>query len=174
MTESLNRSRWHSLAVDFRREVNYVGLARRPPTADATPSVLHLYDRTVTNVSIRDVSRALFRDGYCARAVEEAFKCLNNAVKHKSGLSTDGADLMRTVFSAKSPILRFSDLSSTSKKNEQHGYMDIFAGSMTGIRNPRAHDHQIKDNPRVALQLLILANHLMEKLDTATLHQRTT
>lgn len=171
MTENVHRNRWHNLAVDFRREVNHVGLARRSLTADANPSVLQLYDGIVTNSSIRDVSRALLRDGYCARAVEEAFKCLNNAVKRKSGLSTDGADLMRTAFSAKSPTLRFSDLSSTSKKNEQLGYMDIFAGSMTGIRNPRAHDHQLKDDPGMALQLLILANHLMEKLDAAYVRQ---
>ena len=78
---------------------------------------------------------------------------------------------MRTAFSAKSPTLHFGDLSSTSKKNEQLGYMDIFAGSMTGIRNPRAHDHQLKDDPGMALQLLILANHLMEKLDAAYVRQ---
>ena len=80
---------------------------------------------------------------------------------------------MRTAFSAKSPILRFSDLSSTSRKNEQLGYMDIFAGSMTGIRNPRAHDHRLKDDPGMALQLLILANHLMEKLNAANPRRET-
>ena len=46
--------------------------------------------------------------------------------------------------------------------------MDIFAGSMTGIRNPRAHEHDLVDEPEVALELLALANHLMRKLDAAT------
>ena len=53
-------------------------------------------------------------------------------------------------------------------KDEQRGYMDIFAGSMTGIRNPRAHEHDLADEPEVALELLVLANHLMRKLDAAT------
>ena len=42
--------------------------------------------------------------------------------------------------------------------------MDIFAGVMAGIRNPRAHEHELEDEPEVALELIILANHLMRKL----------
>ena len=46
--------------------------------------------------------------------------------------------------------------------------MDIFAGVMAGIRNPRAHEHEIADDAEVALEMLIIANHLMRKLDQAT------
>ena len=61
-------------------------------------------------------------------------------------------------------MLRINDLGSSSKKDEQRGYMDIFAGVMAGIRNPRAHEHELEDEPEVALELIILANHLMRKL----------
>ena len=44
----------------------------------------------------------------------------------------------------------------------------MFAGAMTGIRNPRAHEHELKDDPKVALELLALANHLMGELGAAT------
>ena len=89
------------------------------------------------------VSEKLFADGHHARAVEEAYKYLNNLVKARSGrTSLDGAPLMRTVLSANSPILKLNPGASTSEKDEQQGYMDICAGSMIGIRNPRAHDHE--------------------------------
>ena len=47
--------------------------------------------------------------------------------------------------------------------------MDIFAGVMGGIRNPRAHEHEIVDDPEAALEMLIIANHLMRKLEHSTL-----
>lgn len=124
------------------------------------------FDQLVTSDLLRQSSRALFADGHYARAVEEAFKCLNNAVKDKSGdTARDGAPLMRAVFSPNAPILKLNSLQSQSDRDEQQRYMDLFAGSMTGIRNPRAHEHSLVDAAEVALELLVLANHLMRKLN---------
>ena len=142
---------------------------RRIETQPETPKSPNLFEELVTDSQLRETSGPLFRDRHYARAVEEAFKYLNNAVKGKSGRTEgDGASLMQTVFSANAPILLLNAFQSQSEKDEQLGYMQIFAGSMTGIRNPRAHDHQLMDDPDVALELLVLANHLMRKLDTAT------
>lgn len=127
------------------------------------------FEELVTDARLRQASEALYHDGHYARAVEEAFKCLNNAVKNKSGIgSKDGSDLMKMAFSAHSPTLKLSESDSSSARNEQLGYMEIFSGSMTGIRNPRAHDDELADEPDVALELLVLANHLMRKLNLAT------
>ena len=75
---------------------------------------------------------------------------------------------MRTAFSAKSPILLLNSFLSQSDRNEQLGYMDLYAGAMTGVRNPRAHEHDMEDDPQVALELLVIANHLMRKLNGST------
>ena len=75
---------------------------------------------------------------------------------------------MRMAFSANSPTLQLNAFQSRSEKDEQQGYMDLYAGSMTGIRNPRAHEHGLTDEPEVALELLVLANHLMRKLQAST------
>ena len=75
---------------------------------------------------------------------------------------------MFTVFNEKNPILKLNELHSTSDRNEQEGYKHLFAGAMTGIRNPRAHEHELRDDPKVALEKLAFANHLMNKLDAAT------
>ena len=143
-----------------------IGLPERP---EAIP-VNQLFDRLVTNESLRQATRQRFLSRNFADAVEAAFKCLNNAVKAKSGHDErDGADLMRHVFSAKAPLLKLNEFKSQSDKDEHNGYREIFAGVMTGIRNPRAHEHLVKDNPPVALELLTVANHLMRRLENATL-----
>ena len=154
------------MARAIQNEVDSVGLGQPAvPQSSSDLSWLNRFDELVTVEPIRETSRQLFVDGHFARSVEEAYKCLNNEVKLRSGLSSaDGVGLMRTAFSAKSPMLRINDLGSSSKKDEQRGYMDIFAGVMAGIRNPRAHEHELEDEPEVALELTILANHLMRKL----------
>ncbi len=154
-------------------EVGYE--VRRIAPQEAASESRDRFEELVTDNQLQQTSGPLFRDRHFARAVEEAFKCLNNAVKDKSGLvDRDGSDLMRAAFSANSPVLKLSESDSISARDEQRGYMDIFAGSMTGIRNPRAHDHELVDEPDAALELLVLANHLMRKLNAATQSQPQT
>ena len=142
-----------------------IGAPERP---DMLPVDL-LFDRLVTNDRLSQATRPQFRSRNFVDAVEAAFKCLDNAVRDRSGLSDKGgSDLMFTVFNEKNPILKLNELHSTSDRNEQEGYKHLFAGAMTGIRNPRAHEHELRDDPKVALEKLAFANHLMNKLDAAT------
>ena len=126
-----------------------------------------LYDEVVTNKTLRKTTEKLFKDGHHARSVEEAYKVLDNLVKKKAELLQNdltGSSLMQTVFSPKKPILKLNEGISTSEQNEQSGYMQILAGCMTGIRNPRAHESDWEDTEQHALQLLALANHLVERV----------
>lgn len=132
--------------------------------------ILNIYDELITNKSLRRKTEKLFKDGHHARAVEEAYKLLDNFIKKKAELQhTDltGASLMQKVFSPNKPKLKLNEGVSTSEKNEQSGYMQIFAGCMTGIRNPRAHDSDWEDTAEHALQLLTFANHLIERAQMA-------
>src|SRR5439155_6114640 len=113
------------------------------------------------------VVRQVFLNGHYALAVEEGFKYLNNLVKRRAGLEADGAGLMSTAFSLNSPILRLSDLRTQSKRDQQLGYMQMLQSSMTGIRNPRAHEHEYLDEPRNAVELLALCNHLVRLVTNA-------
>lgn len=141
-----------------------IGAAEKP----ATIPLDSLYDRMITSEPLRKASRKLFTDRHFARAVEDAFKSLNSAVKVKSGLLTsDNRELMQKAFSASNPVLRFNEGKSETDKNEQLGYMELFAGAMSGIRNPRAHEDALVDKPAAALEMLVLANHLMTKLEQA-------
>ena len=157
------------VASRLQRTIDKLGMGRPSPKG-ITPKpedFVELYDILVKSKAIRDATRKLFVDRHYARAVEEAYKCLDNVVKDKSGLSISGKDLMNQAFSEKKPILRLNDLKTTSHRDEQIGYMLILGGCMTGIRNPRAHDYRKVDSPETALEMLVWANHLMRIVDKA-------
>lgn len=79
-------------------------------------------------------------------AVEAAFKLINQnikkIVKEKIGEEIDGSALMNRAFSLKDPIILLADITTESGRNEQLGYMQLFSGAMTGLRNPKAHENQ--------------------------------
>lgn len=158
------------VASRLQRSIDKLGMGRpsRPMVVTPKPEdFVELYDILVKSQALRDATRKLFSGGHYARAVEEAYKCLNNRVKVKTGLAKDGQDLMNQAFSTKKPVLKLNNLKTESEVDEQLGYMLIFGGCMTGIRNPRAHEHQLQDSPDIALEMLAWANHLMRVVHKA-------
>ncbi len=130
-----------------------------------------LYDIRIKNEKLRNASRKLFLDGHYAQAVEMAYKCVNNTIKKISNeKSRDGADLMTYVFSEKNPIIKLNDLNTKSELDEQKGFMQIFAGCMTGIRNPRAHEDEWADTEENALSLISFADFLLQKIGNLNIY----
>ena len=116
------------------------------------------------------VSEYKLMDGHYADAVESAMKAINSRLKNiyrkERSEELDGSALMTAIFSPKNPVLVFEDMSTDSGKNVQLGYMQIFQGIMTGIRNPTAHDN-LSITRESAIKKLILASLLMDKIDEA-------
>ncbi len=114
------------------------------------------------------LARPRFEAGFFGDAVETSFKEVNDAVKRlvreADGRELDGAGLMTTAFSPQNPIVRLTKLETESDRSEQQGYMQIMAGAMTGIRNPKAHANLNPDSTK-ALHLICLASLLMHKVD---------
>ncbi|MBE3129044.1 MAG: TIGR02391 family protein [Actinobacteria bacterium] len=117
---------------------------------------------------IVEVSKSRFETNHFADSVEAALKEVNNIVKgivkQSTGKEYDGADLMNRAFSLQNPIIVLDDLSTETGKAIQIGYMQIFSGSMTGIRNPKAHQNITIDEKRT-IHFLFLASLLMFKID---------
>ncbi len=138
-----------------------VATPTQPPTSDFFSDL---------DTDIRRVSEKLFKDGHYADSILAAFKELNDQVKQEylkhRGEELDGADLMRKAFSPNNPVFAFANQSSESGKKTQQGFMELFAGSMIGIRNPHAHENLSLD-PDGAKHLLYLASLLMKKFKTA-------
>ena len=131
-------------------------------------NLLDWFDNQITNSGLVSCTRQLFADGHYSMAVLKAFLYVENLVQDLSGLpDKDGADLMKTVFSVKDPVVRLNAFRNKSDRSQQLGYMEIFAGAMTGIRNPRAHEHDWYDDPDEALELLVFANHLIRMISRA-------
>jgi uncharacterized protein (TIGR02391 family) len=97
-------------------------------------------------------------------SAEDLFDAGQRIFKDTTSKELDGASLMTTAFSPASPVIALNSLATESDRSEQQGYMQIFAGAMTGIRNPKAHGN-LNPGSRKALHLICLASLLMYKLD---------
>lgn len=118
---------------------------------------------------IESVSKKLFYDKHYSQAIFEAFKKVNNLVKEKScRKDLDGKNLMLTAFSVNSPLLKMNGLVSQSDKDEQEGFMHLYAGAIMGIRNPNGHENIIQKDTNRTLKYLIFASLLCERLEGCT------
>jgi uncharacterized protein (TIGR02391 family) len=123
----------------------------------------------VLHAKVLATAKARFDDGHYADCVEATLKELNTVIKEmvrkKTGQELDGAALMQKAFSPNPPVvIALDDLSTESGKNIQQGYMQIFAGAMVGIRNPKAHANITITKER-CIHFLFLASLLFNKLD---------
>ncbi len=121
---------------------------------------MQLYDALITDPTLKAATRKLFKDEHYWDAVGKAYLVVNNAVKMRAKSTYDGVALMNHAFSEKNPILGITSRKTESEKNEHNGYRSIFAGAMLGIRNPHHHE-DLRDEPEAALEMLMMANHLL-------------
>ena len=124
----------------------------------------------VIHPSIVKSSKKLYLDGYYANAACDAFIEINSRVKKifekvKPGEKVpDGDSAMTCVFSTNEPIVEFCDRTNDTGKNTQKGYMQMLAGSMSALRNPKAHENIDLDKDE-AFRRLMFASMLMYKID---------
>lgn len=142
--------------------------ATPPPVAlPVTPS-LHPFDSRNIHTDLPPRVRELFDDGYFPQATELAFKHLDKEIQRHSGVTSEsGFKLMMAAFDGPAPKVKLNALATMSEKDEQEGFRFVFAGGMKGIRNPRAHDPGIVDDPDVCLDHLSFVSLLLRRLEQA-------
>jgi len=143
-----------------------LGIEAEPtPTAETKATAelpIDLFDRIQFHPKVVEASRELFKDGHYRDAIYRAFVEVNNFVKDKADSQLDGRKLMSTVFSLDSPIIKLNSLKTQSDRDEQEGFMFLFMGAMEGIRNPKAHENIIQNDPLRTVEYLCLASLLMK------------
>lgn len=147
--------------IDSMRE--HLGAAGAASPEDRA---LTAYRELDLHPEIARAASGLYHDGHYANAVEDAVKALNALVRLRSGLDVDGVSLMQRAFSPNSPVLKFNNLSDQSDRDEQLGYMNMFSGAVSGLRNPRAH-RIVQDDPERALEFIAFVSLLAKLLDQA-------
>ena len=128
---------------------------------------------------IVNICEKKFLDGHYADSVESAFKEIDTRLKKLykkyKNKELSGKDLMYNIFNSENKkgqrLLVFEALDNDSGKNVQEGYMQIFAGAIQAIRNPKAHENTYITKEQ-ALERLILASMLMKKIDEAITYSK--
>jgi uncharacterized protein (TIGR02391 family) len=147
------------------RAIARLPLAKPEPPVAEQP--LHPFETRNIHHDLPPKVRKLFDDGHYAEATYEAFKFLDKTVDKLAKLSESGFKLMMAAFNESNPKIPLTPLTTISEKDEQKGYMFIFAGGVLAIRNPRGHEHSMKDDPDVCLDHLSFVSMLLRRLERA-------
>lgn len=121
---------------------------------------------------IQKSSKKLYMDGYYANAAVDAFIEINDRAKEiyktirpDEQNIPDGADLMNKLFSKNNPLVKLADIETETGANIQQGYQLMFSGSMSALRNPKAHSNTVILSAAEAIRRIMFASMLMYQLD---------
>lgn len=103
-------------------------------------------------------------------AVLEAAKSVAQKIRDKSGLTSDGAELVDEAFGIGKkdyPILAFNALSTDSEQSEHKGLTNLMRGFFGVFRNPTAHSPRIgwAVTDQDALDMMTIASLLHRRID---------
>jgi uncharacterized protein (TIGR02391 family) len=113
--------------------------------------------------------RAELLQDNCFHAVLEATKSVAQKIRDKTGLGSDGGELVQEAFAVRNPLLAINSLQTDTEKSEQSGFANLMIGMFGTFRNVTAHAPKIhwKIEEQDALDLLSLVSYLHRRLDNA-------
>lgn len=102
-------------------------------------------------------------------AVLEASKSVGEKLRRRTGLHSDGAQLVDEALSGDTPRLKINGFKSDSEKSEQKGFANLVKGLFGVFRNPPAHAPRIVWDmaEEDALDLFSLASYVHRRIDSA-------
>lgn len=123
----------------------------------------HLLPRDLLHPGIRAKAWSAFVRGEYDSAVLQAMKAVEVAVRIAAGYSNSdhGTDMFMRAFHVDNGPLRDSN----AQKSEREAIRNLFAGAYGTYRNPVAHRDVNLDEPTVAVEIILLASHLLRIIE---------
>jgi uncharacterized protein (TIGR02391 family) len=103
-----------------------------------------------------------FMRGQFDVAVFQAMKAVEVAVRNACGNDAIGVSLMRNAFNPKGGPLADPN----ADPGEQIARMELFAGAIGSYKNPQSHRDVDLQDPMEAIEIILLANHLLKIVDS--------
>jgi uncharacterized protein (TIGR02391 family) len=120
----------------------------------------------VINEELLKKCQDLFNGGEYETAVFSAYKLIEVRIREKAGLAPDdiGTKLISQAFKANEGKLRIPTCKTAA---EEIGILNLFAGAIMTFKNPTSHRIVDYENPRIALQILVFSELLLNLIQIA-------
>ena len=110
--------------------------------------------------------RGTYEAGNYSGAILDSIYFLSDVIRDKSGLESDGIQLVGAAFSGANPIVKVNSLHTPSDQDEQKGVHFLLMGLYSAIRNPRGHGKQA-DSVEAADAIIHFVDYLLGLIDKA-------
>jgi len=125
-----------------------------------------IHDRKMHPKMLEYCRTELLKDNYF-HAVLEAVKSIASVVRERTGLTSDGSDLIRDAFLGNDPLIKINSYINDTEKSEQKGFGNLLIGIFGTFRNPTAHAAKIEWNleEQDAFDILSIVSYAMRRID---------